>query len=50
MPNAQQKEKATYVLACQEEDAVKVFHDSIEAMDKWMVKADTVPEVRLAIK
>ncbi len=41
---------ATHVLQCKDEEAVKVFHDSIESMDEWMVKADTVPEVRNTIR
>ncbi len=38
------------MLQCKDEEAIKVFHDSTGSMDEWMVKADTVPEVRNAIK
>ncbi len=41
---------ATHVLACQDDEAVKVFHHSIKATDEWMIKVDIVPEVRQAIK
>ncbi len=41
---------ATHVLQCKDEEAIKVFHDSIKSMDEWMVKADTAPEVRHAIE
>ncbi len=41
-----EKRKAIHILSCQEDDAVEVFHDSVDVMDEWMVKADTVPEVR----
>ncbi len=44
------KDMAAHVLSCQDDDAMKVFHGSIEAMDEWMVKAKTIPEVGEAIK
>ncbi len=41
---------AGHILSFWDDAAVKVFHDFIELMDEWMVKVDTVPEVRKAIK
>ncbi len=48
-PRCGEKETAAHVLSCQDDDAVKAFHNS-KSMDEWMVKADTILEVRKAIK
>ncbi len=40
------KETTTHVLTCQDEDMVKVIHDSVASMDEWMLKVGTIPEVR----
>ncbi len=45
-PQCVKKETVVHVLSCNNDDVVWVFHDLVEAMDKWMVKADTIPEVK----
>ncbi len=39
-----------HVLACQDEGVVWVIYNSMESMDKWMVKMATALEVREAMK
>ncbi len=49
-PRCGEKEIAAQVLAFQDEDVVRVFHDSVETLDEWVIKSDMVPEVQQAIK
>ncbi len=49
-PHCGEWKTVPHVLAWQEEDAVKTFHDSIEILDQYIICSNAAPEICMIIK
>ncbi len=49
-PRCGDPEITAHILACKDEGAVWLFHDSVEMMGECMAKVEMAPDVQEAIK